>query len=155
MNFNVFLYLNFNNVWRHDVLSLDSNEWHLLQYIYPLRGYLLQLTPLGCSAPPATSLTSLVHFNSTHAQYTCTQPGHVFQDTLLPVDTLLCVGNYYHKQLARCVRCKTQQYEHVLLWRQLHCKIHFSIFLMASLQSKDLIFEKKITNLCSLIDLLT
>ena len=74
------------------------------QYIYPMRGYLLQLTPIGCSAPASSRHMSLVHFNSTHAQYSCTQQGFVFQDTSLPTETLICVGNHYDKVLSPCVR---------------------------------------------------
>ena len=74
------------------------------QYIYPLRGYLLHLMPIGCSAPPPPSHASLVHFNTTHAVYTCTVPGHVFSASLTPVMALTCVGNIYDKSLSPCVR---------------------------------------------------
>ena len=82
----------------------DKSKNATPQYIYPLRGYLLQLMPIGCSAPPPPSHVSLVHFNTTHAVYTCRVTGHVFSDTLLPVMSLVCVGNIYDRSLCGCVR---------------------------------------------------
>ena len=78
----------------------------LPQYIYPLRGYLLQLLPVGCSAPaPApASRAALAHYNATHATYSCARPGLVFAATRAPEMTLVCVGNHYHTQLGQCVR---------------------------------------------------
>lgn len=60
--------------------------------------------PIGCSAPPPPRHASLVHFNTTHAVYTCTVPGHVFASSLTPAMELVCVGNIYHRSLSPCVR---------------------------------------------------
>ena len=76
------------------------------QYIYPLRGFLVQLIPVGCSVPPspASSQAELSHYNATHAEYRCRGEGRVFSDSLLATTFLLCVGNTHHKPLPPCVR---------------------------------------------------
>ena len=74
------------------------------QYIYPYRGFLLQLIPVGCGVPPSTSRAKLIHFNSSHAEFRCREREEVFSDSLLAVTTLLCVGNTYHKPLSPCIR---------------------------------------------------
>lgn len=82
------------------------------QYIYPLRGFLVQLIPVGCSVPPSLSQAQLSHYNSTHAQYRCRDDGRVFSDSLLATSFLLCIGQTwgqvwgqtYERPLPPCVR---------------------------------------------------
>ena len=58
------------------------------QYIYPLRGFLLQLIPVGCGVPPSYSQAVLRHHNSSQAEYRCRGEGEVFTDFLLPTTVL-------------------------------------------------------------------
>ena len=74
------------------------------QYVYPQRGFLIQVIPVGCdpSQPSAGSGAYLVSHNQTHATYHCTWH-HVFPPTLSPTTTLLCTGHSYHAPLPDCV----------------------------------------------------
>ena len=74
------------------------------QYIYPLRGFLVQLIPVGCGVPPSSSQAELTHHNSTHTEYRCRGQGEVFTSSLLPTTVLLCVGNKLSTPLPPCLR---------------------------------------------------
>ena len=83
----------------NEIIITDS------QYIYPLRGFLLQLIPVGCGVPPSSSQARLRNYNATHAEYQCRGEGEVFSDSLLATSFLLCVGNLYSSPaLPPCVR---------------------------------------------------
>ena len=74
------------------------------QYVYPQRGFLIEVIPVGCepSQPSAGSGAYLVSHNQTHATYQCTRQ-HVFPPTLSPTTTLRCTGNSFHSPLPGCV----------------------------------------------------
>ena len=74
------------------------------QYVYPQRGFLVEIVPVGCSpvVPSPQSNAYLVSHNQTHATYQC-RGRYVFPPTLSPTFTLLCTGHSYHTPLPDCV----------------------------------------------------
>ena len=74
------------------------------QYIYPQRGFIIEIVPVGCSpvVPSPTSQAFLAHHNQTHATYQCRR-GYIFSSTMSPTTTLLCTGPSYHAPLPACV----------------------------------------------------
>ena len=74
------------------------------QYIYPQRGFLIEIVPLGCDPyqPSPSSNAYLVTHNRTHATYQCRRQ-YLFPVTLSTTTTLLCTGHTYHTPLPDCV----------------------------------------------------
>ena len=74
------------------------------QYIYPHRGFLVEVIPVGCSPllPSSQSKAYLVYHNQTHATFQC-RGRYVFSGSLSPTTTLLCTGHEYHAPLPGCV----------------------------------------------------
>ena len=74
------------------------------QYIQPYRGWLLEVSPLGCT-PDMPVLNSevaiLVSHNSSHANYRC-RSGMEFLGEEGPVVTLTCRGHHYDRQIPSC-----------------------------------------------------
>ena len=74
------------------------------QYIQPYRGWLLEVSPLGCT-PDMPVLNSevaiLVSHNASHANYRC-RSGMEFLGEAGPVVTLTCRGHHYDRQIPSC-----------------------------------------------------
>ena len=74
--------------------------------VYPYRGMLVQIVPVGCTPVVPGNHAYLVHHNKTHATYHCI-PHHVFHTTLSHTITLLCTGHAYNIPLPHCVAVTT------------------------------------------------
>ena len=91
--------------------------------VYPYRGILVQIVPVGCTPVLPSNHAYLVHHNKTHATYHCI-PHYVFHTTLSHSINLLCTGHTYHIPLPHCVSVTTLNTSIVTTLLTTHHKQH-------------------------------